>query len=278
MKRILPILSLALLFSLLSNKCFGVVLSMVDAPQDDLRVLGPCNTNVCRYPELRRLGEKYNELLSVRFFPLKQAEVREIFGAKLDKKPDEFVKPLFVPGMIMESGLGYSDAANKRHVDFHAIGDIGYLEVHYAYNGESIATCVIYFRADAGFVPLKSTNDIPAREAWDNAKYNKLLNWLDDHMPRVTDLGEIEVSTSQPTRIDLGMGTVCVVTTRDIHRDTVPFWLSIDLAKETADMNEKQKSMQYKSVSRLDESLGFTMDGKFYRLMPKLVERLRTGK
>lgn len=264
------------LLSLLGNKCFGVVISMVDAPRDDLRVLGPCDTNVCRHPELQLLGQKYNDLLYVRFSPLKQADVRAIFGAKLDKKPDDFVKPLFVPGMIMESGLGYSDAANKRHVDFHAIGDIGYLEVHYAYDGESIATCVIYFRADAKFVPLKSTNDISAREAWDNAKYDQLQDWLNDHMPRVKDLGEVEVSTSQPTRIDLGMGTVCIVSTRDIHCDTVPFWLSFDLAKETADINEKQKSMQYKSVDRLNEPVGFTMDGKFYRLIPKLVQRLRT--
>jgi hypothetical protein len=266
-----------LLFSLLGNRSFGVVLSFVEAPQDDLKVLGPCDTNVCRYPELREPGQKYNELLTVRFFPLKQADVAAIFGPKLDKKPDDFVKPLFGPRMIMESGLG-TDEGNKRHVDFHAIGKLGYLEAHYAYNGESMDTCVIYLRADAGFIPLKSTNDIAGREAWDNARFEQLKVWLNDHMPKVNDLGEVEVAIFQPTRIDLGRGTICTITTRDIHCDAVPFWLTFDLAKEMAGPGEREKAMQYKSVARVKEPVGFTMDGKFYQFIPKLVDHLSTTK
>ena len=264
------------LLSLLSNQCLGEVLSEVDAPQDDLRVLGPCDTNACTHPELQVLSQKYNELLALRFFSLKQADVAAVFGSKLDTKPDDFVKPLFVPRMIAVSGLGYSDAANKRHVDYHAIGDIGYLEAHYGFNGESIETCVIYLRADAQFVPLKSSNDIPAREIWDNVKFEKLEGWLNEHMPRLIDLGEVEVATNQPTRMDLGAGTVCVIKTQDIHCARVPFWLSLDLAKETADQTERQKSMQYKSISRINEPVGFTMGGKFYRMVPKLVDVLRS--
>lgn len=259
------------LLSLLGSKCFGVVLSFVEAPRDDLRVLGPCDTNVCRHPELQALGQKYNELLTIRFLSLKQSDVAAIFGPKLEKKPDDFVRPLFGPGMIVESGLHSTDEANKRHIDFHAIGDLGYLEVHYAYNGESMDTCIIYLRADAGFIPLKSTNDIAGREAWDEAKFEKLKGWLNDHMPKVIDLGEVKVTTLQPTRVDLGRGAICVITTRDIHCDTVPFWLTFDLAKETADPDERQKSMQYKSVSRIKEAVGFTMGGKFYQFVPKLV-------
>jgi len=265
------------LLSLLGGKCFGVVLSGVEAPQDDLRVLWPCDTNGCRHPELLLLDEKHNDLLQVHFFPLKQTNIQSIFGAKLAKKPDDFVKPLFVPSMIMESGLRYNDAANKRHIDYHTIGDLGYLEVHYAFDGESIATCVIYLRPDAGFVPLKSTNDIPPREAWDNAKFGQLQNWLKAHMPTVTDLGEVEVSTSQPALLGLGMGAMCRITTRDIHNDTVPFWLSINLEKETVDLDEKHKSAQYKSVTRTNEPLGFAMDGKFYQLTPKFIDRSRTA-
>ena len=263
------------LLALAGGQAFGVVLSFVPAPQDDLSVLGPCNSNVCQHPEWQPLSQKYNELLSVRFFPLKEADIDTVFGPKLDKKPDDFVKPLFVPPVLMESGLGYSDAANKRHIDFHNLGDLGYLEVHYGYDGDSVGTCIIYLRADAGFVPLKSTNDIPAREAWDNAKYAKLQGWLNDHMPRITDLGKVDVSTNHTTRLNLGEGTVCILTTRDIHCDNVPYWLSIDLAKDTADQSERIKSTQYKSVDRLNEPLGFTVDGKFYRLVPKLVDAFR---
>jgi len=63
--------------------------------------------------------------------------------------------------------LGYSDAANRRHIDFTRSGTFGYIEVRYQYDGESVATLVIYFRADDKFVPIKSTNDIPRREDWD---------------------------------------------------------------------------------------------------------------
>jgi hypothetical protein len=89
-------------------------------------------------------------------------------------------------------------------------------------------------------------------------------------MPKLTDLGVVEVSPSNPTRIDLGAGTACIITTRDIHAANVPYWLSFVFAKETADPAEKANSMQYKSVDRPDESVGFSLDGKFYRLTPKL--------
>ena len=217
--------------SLLCLQCatgFGVVISMVDAPRDDPEIVRDCNF-LCNHQELQPLTENYNELLQVLFEPLQMKDIAAIFGAKLDQKPDGHVKPLFVPTMIMESGLSSSAAPNKKHVDFHAIGNIGYLEVHYRYDGESVATAVIYFRADDKFVPVQSTNDIPRREAWDRAKYETLKKWLDDHLPKLTDLGVVTVSPSHPSRVDLGAEMACVITTRDIHTTDVPFWLSMDI-------------------------------------------------
>ena len=270
-KKRIPIF--VLLLCLQCGKGFGVVLSMVESPQDDLKVLGGCNF-VCEHPELESLANEYNELLRIRFGPLKSANIAAIFGAKLDQKPGDQVKPLFVPMMIMESGLGYTDAANKRHIDFHAIGDIGYLEVHYQYDGESVATVVLYLRADAKFVPLKSTNDIPLREDWDNVRFELLKTWLNDRLPKLTDLGVVEVSPSHQSRIVLDPVTACILTTRDIHARTVPFWLSITLAKEIMDPKERQKSMQYKSVDKPNQPIAFVVDGKFYRLTPRLVDQI----
>ena len=62
-----------------------------------------------------------------------------------------------------------------------------------------------------------------------------------------------------------------ILATRNIYCDNVPYWLSIDLAKDTPDQNQRIKSTQYKSVDRLNEPLGFTVDGRFYQLVPKLV-------
>jgi hypothetical protein len=267
---------LTLLLCLQCATGFGVVISMVDAPRDDPEIVRDCNF-LCNHRELQPLTENYNELLQVRFWPLKMKDIAAIFGAKLDQKPDDRVKPLFGPTMIAESGLGWGDAGDKRHVDFHAIGNIGYLEIHYGWTGESVATAVIYFRADDKFVPVQSTNDIPRREAWDRAKYETLKKWLDDHLPKLTDLGVVAVSLSHPSRVDLGAGMACIITTRDIHTAEVPFWLSMDIAKETSAPPDF-KSLQNKSVSRPNEPVGFTIDGKFYQLIPKLVEETHDSK
>jgi hypothetical protein len=134
-------------------------------------------------PELQSLTDDYNKLLQVRLWPLKMKDIDALFGPKLEGKPDDRIKPLFVPIDIAESGLSPINE-NHRHVDFHTIGDIGYLEVHYGSDGESVAAAVIYVRSDGNFVPIKSTNDFPRREAWDKARFETLKIWLDGHLPK----------------------------------------------------------------------------------------------
>jgi hypothetical protein len=263
-----PISIFLLALGLLCGESRAVIISFVDSPLDSPRIAGNCNSFTCDYPELQSSGQTYNELLQTRLFLLEQDEIQAIFGPILTNKPIDYVRPLFAPGSIGESGITVGE--NKRHTDYHAIGDIGYLEVHYGYNGESLATCYVYFRADKQFVPLKSTNDIPARNIWDRAQFAKVLSWLDNHMPKVTELGEVEVSLEKPTRIDLGTGVGCIVRTQDLHCDTVPYWLSFDLEKDTPDAKRNYASAQLRSVSKTNEPVGFRIDGKYYRFTPRL--------
>jgi hypothetical protein len=283
----LIIISLVLL-GLLAGKSFGVVLLSVESPRDDVQVVGACKF-LCDHPELQAQTDEYNELLQVRLWPLKMKDMAAVFGPALNQKPDDRVKPLFVSSMIMESGLGYGDAANKRHVDYHTIGDIGFLEVHYQYDGVSVGTAVIYLKADDEFVPVLSTNDIARREAWERPRYEKLKAWLGEHLPKLNDLGVVAVSPAHPTRLDLGAGAACVLTTRDIHCDTVPYWLSIGITREIskdymtgadfmASKDLMDKFVCDASLDRVDKPVGFGLDGKFYRMVPKLVDASGGGK
>jgi hypothetical protein len=89
---------------------------------------------------------------------------------------------------MMVSGLHTGNPVSDRsHTDLHAVGDIGYVELYYQLNGESVQTAAIYFRADNKFVPLKSTNDFSKRLDWDKGKFEALKNWLDAHPVPLTD-------------------------------------------------------------------------------------------
>jgi hypothetical protein len=256
----------------IGNRAWGPVISVVDSPPDDLAALGDCSSYYDRL-DIQAPAREYNDLIDEHFSPLKQADVAAIFGPKLDPPPLDRARPLFAPTMIGELGMAPSGPLNKAHVDFHAIGAVGYLKVHYQWDGETPNSCILYLRVDDQFVPLKSTNDIPKRLAWDESRFAMLRQWLDAHLPKLTDLGVVEVSRSGPTRIDLGAGTACIVTTRDISTANVPYWLSLVIVKETANPQE-DKFWQDKSVSQPDKPVVFSMDGKFYRFTPKLVSQL----
>jgi hypothetical protein len=184
--------------------------------------------------------------------------------------------------MMMVSGLHSTDPAqNKNHTDLYAVGDIGYIELYSQNDGEGVQNAIVYFRSDdnfdplSRFVPLQSTNDFADRLEWEKGKFGALKEWMDKHMPTLIDLGEVEVSGSGPSRVDLGTGTTCVLTASGINRHNVTN-LSYTLAftKETLDLKERAKSWQIKSINRTGESVGFSIDGKFYRLTPKLVDQL----
>jgi hypothetical protein len=263
-------IAITLLFAVFCNASFAVIFMMLDAPQDDSQA----RRDVWDRSELQPLNAAYQDIVATRFFPLKLDDVAKIFGPTLDKTPGDMVLPLFAGNGLGLSGLGKGGPSDKSHTDFHAVGDIGYVECFYQVNGTNIETTVFYFRTDNKFVPLTSVDIFPKRLAWDKAKFAAMKQWFDEHMPKITDLGVVKLLASGPTRVDLGAGTACIVRTRDIRRPNVPFWFSMDLSKDTTNSDERFNSMEWRSVDRTNEAIGFSIDGKYYRLIPKFVEQL----
>lgn len=262
----------ALLGVALATTALGEIISIVESPQDDLKVLDGLSF-ICDHPELQPVLAEYIELLEVRIHPLRHlTNIVACFGPMLEQRPPDRAKPLFVPMTVWESGL-HSVSANKRHVEFHAIGDVGYLEVHYGYDGVWVAACAVHLRTDDKFVPLKSTNDFAARLKWDMARFDTLKKWFDVHLPKLTELGVVEVSESKPSHINLGADEACIINAHINHHPNVTkLWFEITIAKEAASTNAPTQQTQYKSIDRTNQSVGFSIDGKYYKLTPKLVE------
>jgi hypothetical protein len=193
-------IAIAVLLCALGSASSAAIRFDLDAPQD----VRAARNAVQDRPELKPLFDEYRQLIRTRLFPLKLDEVAKIFGPKLDtatnwwgfdadasvkglgpkldQHPADLVLPIFAPRGMMVSGLHHEDPArNKSHTDLHAIGDVGYAEFYYQLNGESVQTAAIYFRSDAKFIPLKSTNDVSKRLEWDEAKFAALKTWFAAH-------------------------------------------------------------------------------------------------
>jgi hypothetical protein len=273
MKRTIAIAALlcALPISNFAQRWVGLAI-----PQDD----PAARWAVCERVELKPRTDEYQQIIETHFRPLKVEDITKIFGPKLEEHGIEpgghlatdVVLPLFEPMMVGLSGLLVTNDLSHRVL--YAVGDIGCVEFFYHCDGISLATVVFYAHSDDKFVPLKTADDLPERMEWDKKKFEAFKQWVDEHMPKITDLGEVEVAESSPSRVVLGSDTASIITTRVIHHPNVPLWFTIDLAKETTNTEERLKSMQNWSISRTNQSVGFSIDGKFYRLTPKLVKQL----
>jgi hypothetical protein len=264
----------ALLFAALCSTGFGVVMWQIQSPPDDITVI----SDPTAHPELRRLCEEYRDLLAVRFDPLNiETNIVSCFGAKLNQPPGDRAKPSFVPWWM--SGSGFVHTPNKRHTDYYAIGDIGYLEVYFDANGMTFDNRTVYFRTDDQFVPLKSTADFPKRLKWEETKFDALKKWFGDHLPTIPDLGVVEVSASGPTRVALGTNLACIIKTEVVNQPGVtnapfqPFLISV--AQDIVPVPSwAYVPTQRKSIDHPDQPVSFSVEGKFYRLTPKLVPQL----
>ena len=178
-----------MLLCLCCGRGWGQAIYDVKTTQDNIDAL----TNCCHpeeNAELKPLTEDYYDFLSQRILPMKLADVDAVFGPKIETLPKEAVRPLFVPIIYRASGLVPPDD-RKDHTDFHTVGTLGYIQVVYQFDGESVATAVLYLKEDAQFVPIKTTNDIPQRNEWDKARFQACINWTDERMPKIIDLGEV---------------------------------------------------------------------------------------
>ena len=278
MKRI--ILTIFVL-SALCNASFAAIITTLDAPQDNTQARWDVRDRL----EIKPIFTAYWNIIQTRLWPLKLDGVAKFFGPKLEKKPDDIVLPLFAGNEIFLSGQSMVTTNAKNHADFHAVGDIGYVECFYDIDGIRLEQAVFYMRPNDKFVPLKSTNDYSRRLEWEKAEFVTLNKWLEEHIPS-KDLGVVEVSIFSPGRFELGTGAAGVITTRLIPTQTIHapsetnLWFTIDLAAKTIKTEDQSasthihitESFQYRSVTGTNEPIAFLVHDKLYRLTPKFVE------
>lgn len=185
--------------------------------------------------------------------------------------PTNAILPLFVHTPLGLSGLLMGD--DLSHVDTYAVGSIGYLEFFYYRDGTSLEDVAFYTRIDEAFVPLKTTNDLQRRMVWDRKKLTEFEQWQDQHMPKLIDLGVVKLSDSEETRVDLGGNSACLIATRVVVPPGMTnFWCTLDFTKDTPLAQEREMTPQHRNVTRTNQVVGFSMDGKYYRFMPKLAQ------
>jgi hypothetical protein len=244
---------------------FGVIILGLDTPQDNPVAL----RETWDRAELNPLRAEYENIISTRIWPLKYGDVTNIFGPKLDAKPNHYALPIFVP--VMQGMSGLAPKNDKRHMDFYALGDVGYFQVYYNWDGDTIGIAAFYLRTDDKFVPLQSTNDFARRLDWDKAGFASLKRWFDQRLPKLTDLGVVEVSSNAPSRVALDNSKTCIITTQILTRpEMTNDWFSMELTLDSTNAAEREQSRNYISVSQPGKSISFTMDGRFFRLTPKL--------
>jgi hypothetical protein len=216
-----------ILLCALCRASFAFVFFGIDAPEDELRA----RNWACDQSDSKSLNTEYSDIIKSRLWPLKFSEMEKIFGPKLETatnwwgtdtnpfserfgaclshRPADRVLPIVASGggtncggmMIMVSGLHTGDPTrDKNHTDLYAIGDIGYVEFYSHLDGEKVQTALIYFRSDSAFIPLKSTNDYPARLEWEKNQFGALKDWFDQHLGAASESKKETPNGKQSTK------------------------------------------------------------------------------
>jgi hypothetical protein len=303
----------AVLFWVLCSPCFGVIIFLLDAPQDDAMARREVQTR----SELKPLRDDYDNLIHTRIWTLNFSEIAAIFGPPLSTNgsvfaadtnraarsdgslhgphPDDLVLPLFAPSGSAISGLHNPDPAmNHDHIDLHAIGDLGYLEIYYGNDGAHIQQAVFYLRAGKGFVPLKSTNDFAKRLDWDTNRFASVKNWLEGHLPKLTDLGVVQIPEVSPLpEPERGPGAGHQFQ----YATTVPVWvqgagmafniigkeqpfaetkftnhcIEVRIAAASPDAPQPNDPPVFSTVVTPDKPVAFTVSGKCFSFTPKII-------
>ena len=179
---------------------------------------------------------------------------------------------------------GFTQTPNKRHNDFYSVGDIGYVEFFFNSDGQSIGNAACFVRTDDKFVPFQSTNDFDRRLEWDKAKFDLMKQWLNRHLPRVNDLGAVEVTNTPPdaipshrgNRVDFGGGKIGLIQIQPLTYSSE--YLKLMPQAVTNDYFSLNMYLDSTNTDGFLENLGawvspnsivFRVDGKFYRLTIK---------
>lgn len=271
-------ITILLIFIAFLNPAFATISTILDFSKDNLNA----RLAVQERAVIKSLQAEYDNLLSTRICLLKYEGVKRSFGQELALRPSDCALPLFAEDASGQTG--YTTYPNKRHTDFNAIGDLGYVEIFYNSDGENIGDAAIYFRTDEQFTPLQSTNDYDKRVSWEMAKFDAVKQWLDQHLPKIKDLGTIEV-TNTPfnsisrgggNRIDLGDGKICVIQIQPLNYSLeflklVPQAITNDYFSANLYLDSANSSGKLKDLGgRVSpKSMGFVVDGQFYRMVLK---------
>lgn len=186
------LITIAFILLASSGIAFAEIITVLRAPGDTGHLDYPFRDSL--RPEWELLKTEYHDLIRSRIYPLKYADITIAFGSQLEKLPDDCALPSFVPMTVIVSGSRPNNSNNQRHAEFYAIGDLGCLEVIYGWDSQTPEYSAIYFRADAKFVPLSTTNYLPERLEWEKAKFDLVKKWFDNPLPKTADLGTVEVS------------------------------------------------------------------------------------
>jgi hypothetical protein len=270
-------ITLALILIASLNAAFATIWTPLDFSKDNL----DARLAVQNRTFLKSMQVEYDAILSSRICLLKYDGVRRCFGRSLVKTPDDCALPLFAENGSARGG--YSTSPDKSHIDFNTIGDLGYVEIFYNSDGESIGDAAIYFRTDEHFVPLQSTNDYDKRLSWEMTKFDAVKEWLDQHLPKVKDLGTVEVTNTPPdsishgggNRLDLGGGKICIIQFYALA-DTPVFLkahpqyttndCSVCLYLAPTNSDGQLKDIHSYRSPRALKSVIFVVDDQFYRL------------
>ena len=255
------------------SSVFADIIAFLDTPNDDSVSV----SKVLYRDELRPIQHEYGDIMVTRIWLLENDDVTNVFGPKLETKPDSYALPLFVPHEVSIEPLpnklvdGTWQKTDWRDMDYYAVGNSGYVQFYYDLDNKARGVAALYLRTDDRFVPLQSTNDFARRLDWEKVKLSLVEKWLDDHLPKMTDLGVVEVSSNAPSRVALGNGKTCLITAQVLNTtEKNNDWFTMALTLDTTNAVERDESRNYKSVSQPGESIGFKMAGKTYRLTPKL--------
>jgi hypothetical protein len=169
-----------LILLLLTRAGSGVVIWTLEAPGDDEKIRAAALDG----PAVRAFRDRFNEIQERRLWPLDVSQIAAALGPKLDSRPERRVLPIFQSTCLALSGLYSIGQPDLKHVDFHRVGNIGYLELHYHQNGRKLETALLWFQPDSDFVPLKSLDDLTRRLDWELRKFELFQKWLDQHLPK----------------------------------------------------------------------------------------------
>lgn len=132
-------------------------------------------------------------------------------------------------------------------------------------------TALLFSRADKHFVPLKSPGDFDKRFDWDKAHYALIKKWFDQHLPRVKDLGTVEVMDSAAAKVKLDKNRTCIIKTQvNRHPNVTNDWYSLTLSLDPPEADSAKRQYVHRSVDRQNMPIGFAFDGDFFELTPKL--------